>query len=47
MLLFTLPGASLSRYATRASYALLYQLPPRITRYEPEAEYGSLCAAEG
>ena len=34
-LLFVLPGVLLLRLATRPLLALLFQLPPRITRFEP------------
>jgi len=35
MLLLVLPGLLLLRLAQRALLALLFQLPPRITRLEP------------
>jgi hypothetical protein len=34
MLLFRLPGVLLLRYAERQFLALLFQLPPRIVRFE-------------
>jgi hypothetical protein len=34
MLLFLLPGVLLLRFAERQFLALLFQLPPRITRLE-------------
>ncbi len=36
MLLLRLSGALLLRYAARQFLALLFQLPPRITRFEPD-----------
>lgn len=36
-LLFSLPGELLLRFATRQLLALLFQLPPRFTRFEPDA----------
>ena len=36
MLLFVLPGLLLLRFATRQLFALLFQLPPRFTRFEPD-----------
>ena len=36
-LLFVLSGLVLFRFATRQLFALLFQLPPRITRFEPDA----------
>ena len=35
MLLFRLSGLLLLRCADRQLFALLFQLPPRITRFEP------------
>jgi hypothetical protein len=35
MLLLRLPGLSLLRLADRQFWALLFQLPPRFTRFEP------------
>ena len=35
MLLFLLSGQLLLRLATQQLLALLFQLPPRITRFEP------------
>jgi hypothetical protein len=35
MLLLALIGLLLLRLAQRALFALLFQLPPRITRFEP------------
>jgi hypothetical protein len=35
MLLFLLSGLLLLRFADRQFLALLFQLPPRITRFEP------------
>ena len=41
MLLFLLSGPLLLRFAERQLFALLFQLPPRITRFEPsEAALG-------
>ena len=36
MLLFVLDGLLLLRFATRQLLALLFQLPPRFTRFEPD-----------
>lgn len=36
MLLLRLPGALLLRFADRTFLALLFQLPPRFTRFEPD-----------
>jgi hypothetical protein len=36
MLLFLLDGLLLLRFADRQLFALLFQLPPRITRFEPD-----------
>ena len=36
MLLFRLFGLLLLRFATRQLIALLFQLPPRFTRFEPD-----------
>lgn len=36
MLLFVLDGLLLLRLAERQFCALLFQLPPRITRFEPD-----------
>ena len=36
MLLFELVGLLLLRFATRQLFALLFQLPPRFTRFEPD-----------
>ena len=36
MLLLRLPGLLLLRLATRAFAGLLFQLPPRLTRFDPE-----------
>ena len=35
MLLLRLPGVLLLRFADRQFCALLFQLPPRLTRFEP------------
>lgn len=35
MLLFLLSGVLLLRFAERQLFALLFQLPPRLTRFEP------------
>lgn len=35
MLLFELPGLLLFRFADRQLLELLFQLPPRMTRFEP------------
>jgi hypothetical protein len=35
MLLLRLPGLLLLRLADRQFWALLFQLPPRFTRFEP------------
>lgn len=35
MLLLRLPGVFLFRFAARAFLALLFQEPPRFTRFEP------------
>lgn len=35
-LLFSLSGVFLLRFATRQLLALLFQLPPRFTRFEPD-----------
>ena len=35
MLLFLLSGVLLLRFAARQLIALLFQLPPRFTRFEP------------
>ena len=36
MLLLLLNGLLLLRFATRQLFALLFQLPPRFTRFEPD-----------
>ena len=36
MLLLRLPGSLLLRFADRTFLALLFQLPPRFTRFEPD-----------
>ncbi len=36
MLLFSLSGLLLLRFVTRQLIALLLQLPPRFTRFEPD-----------
>lgn len=36
MLLLRLPGELLLRLADRTFLALLFQLPPRFTRFEPD-----------
>jgi hypothetical protein len=36
MFLFRLSGLFLLRFAERQFLALLFQLPPRITRFEPQ-----------
>ena len=36
MLLLRLPGELLLRFADRTFLALLFQLPPRFTRFEPD-----------
>ena len=36
MLLLLLVGLLLLRFATRQLFALLFQLPPRFTRFEPD-----------
>jgi len=36
-LLFSLSGQLLLRLATRQLFALLFQLPPRFTRFDPDA----------
>ena len=35
-LLLRLPGGFLLRFADRQFLALLFQLPPRLTRFEPD-----------
>ena len=42
MLLLRLSGLLLLRYAVRQFSALLFQLPPRITRFEPSMNALSL-----
>ncbi len=37
-LLFRFDGVFLFRYADRQFLALLFQLPPRFTRFEPEMD---------
>ena len=37
ILLFMLSGVLLFRFADRQFCALLFQLPPRLTRFEPDA----------
>ena len=36
MLLLALSGLLLLRFADRQLFALLFQLPPRLTRFEPD-----------
>ena len=36
MLLLRLPGVFLLRFAERQFLALLFQLPPRLTRFSPD-----------
>jgi hypothetical protein len=36
MLLFRLSGLLLLRFAERQLFALLFQLPPRLTRFDPD-----------
>ena len=47
MLLFVFDGVLLLRLADRQLSALLFQLPPRITRFEPSGAplYSALCFA--
>ena len=45
LLLLEFVGLLLLRFATRQLFALLFQLPPRFTRFEPEvAPRRSVCA---
>jgi len=42
MLLFLLDGMLLLRFADRRLFALLFQLPPRFTRFEPDGRRHSI-----
>ena len=42
MLLFLLDGVLLLRFADRRLFALLFQLPPRFTRFEPDGRRPSI-----